>query len=56
MLFGLTNVSALFMNLMNRVFHPYVGEFLMVFIVDTRIYSKSKEEHNEYLGMVLRKP
>jgi len=51
--FGLTNAPAYFMDLMNRVFHPYLDKFVVVFIDDILVYSKSKEEHAEHLRIVL---
>ena len=54
-LFGLTNVPAAFMNLMNRVFDYYLDKFIIVFIDDILIYSKSKEEHTEHLTLVLQR-
>ena len=43
--FGLTNASAAFMDLMNRVFHPYLDQFIVVFIDDILVYSKDAQEH-----------
>ena len=47
--FGLTNAPALFMDLMNRVFQPYLDKFVVVFIDDILVYSKSHEEHEQHL-------
>ena len=52
--FGLTNAPAAFMDLMNRVFHPYLDKFVIVFIDDILVYSPSKEKHEEHLGIVLQ--
>ena len=51
--FGLTNASAAFMDLMNRVFRPYVDQFVVVFLDDILVYSKDRENHNTHLWIVL---
>ncbi|GJR92829.1 putative reverse transcriptase domain-containing protein [Tanacetum coccineum] len=51
--FGLTNAPAVFMNLMNRIFHEYLDKFVIVFIDDILVYSKSEEEHEQHLRIVL---
>ncbi|KAL0554279.1 hypothetical protein IC582_008196 [Cucumis melo] len=53
MSFGLTNASAAFMDLMNRVFKDFLDTFVIVFIDDILIYSKTEAEHKEYLHQVL---
>ncbi|GJV69938.1 putative reverse transcriptase domain-containing protein [Tanacetum coccineum] len=53
MSFGLTNTPAVFMDLMNRVCKLYLDKFVIVFIDDILIYSKSKQEHEEYLKLIL---
>ena len=52
--FGLTNAPAAFMALMNRVFQPYLDRFVIVFIDDILVYSRSAEEHTEHLRTVLQ--
>jgi hypothetical protein len=54
MSFGLMNVSAYFMYLMNSVFMPELDKFVMVFIDGIPIYSRSMEEHEEHLRIVLQ--
>jgi hypothetical protein len=49
MSFGLTNAPAYFMYLMNKVFMEYLDKFLVVFINDILVYSRSEEEHEEHL-------
>ena len=53
MSFGLTNAPASFMSLMNGTFKPYLNLFIIVFIDDILVYSKSKKEHEEHLRIVL---
>lgn len=53
MLFGLANASAIFMDLMNRIFHEFLDKFVLLFIDDILIYSKSEEEHDEHLSIIL---
>nr|GEV12423.1 copia protein [Tanacetum cinerariifolium] len=52
--FGFTNAPTLFMDLMNRVCKSYPDRFLIVFIDDILIYSKSKKEHEGHLKLILR--
>jgi hypothetical protein len=49
MSFGLMNAPTHFMYLMNSVFMPELDQFIMVFIDDILVYSKSKEEHEDHL-------
>ena len=53
MSFGLTNSPAAFMSLMNGIFKPYLDLFVIVFIDDILVYSKSRNEHEEHLRIVL---
>ncbi|KAL0554261.1 hypothetical protein IC582_008178 [Cucumis melo] len=54
MSFGLTNAPAVFMDLMNRVFREFLDTFVIVFIDDILIYSKTEAEHEEHLRMALQ--
>ncbi|GKE30992.1 putative reverse transcriptase domain-containing protein [Tanacetum coccineum] len=51
--FGLTNAHVVFMDFMNRVCKPYLDKFVIVFIDNILIYSKSKGEHEVYLRLIL---
>ncbi|GKA30379.1 putative reverse transcriptase domain-containing protein [Tanacetum coccineum] len=52
--FGLTNAPAVFMDLINRVCKPYLDRFVIVFIDDILIYSKSRKEHEGHHKLILR--
>ncbi|GMJ07598.1 hypothetical protein HRI_004429000 [Hibiscus trionum] len=52
--FGLTNAPAAFMDMMNRVFHKFLDRFVVVFIDDILVYSRTEEEHDEHLRLVLQ--
>ena len=52
--FGLTNSPVTFMDLMHKVFQPYLDQFIVVFVDDILIYSQSKEEHEDHLRVVLQ--
>ena len=54
MTFGLTNVPASFMDLMHRIFQPYLDQFVVVFVDDILIYSQSEREHEDHLGIILQ--
>ncbi|GJY15128.1 putative reverse transcriptase domain-containing protein [Tanacetum coccineum] len=51
--FGMTNAPAVFMDFMNRVCRPYLDKFVIVFIDDILIYSKTRKDHVEHLRLVL---
>jgi hypothetical protein len=55
MSFGLTNAPACFMYLMNKVFIEFLDKFMVVFIDDILVFSKTKKEHEEHLRLVLQK-
>ncbi|KAL4281883.1 hypothetical protein GQ457_03G019080 [Hibiscus cannabinus] len=52
--FGLTNAPATFMDLMNMVFHEYLDQFVVVFIDDILVYSRTEEDHDRHLLLVLQ--
>jgi hypothetical protein len=55
MQFGLTNAPAYFMYMMNKVFMEYLDKFVVVFIADILVYSRSEEKHEEHLRLVLQR-
>ena len=52
--FGLTNAPTAFMDLMNMVFKDYLYKFIIVFVDDILVYSRTKEEHVEHLKIILQ--
>ena len=52
--FRLTNAPAAFMGLMNRVFRPYLDQFVLAFIDDILVYSIDEQEHEQHLRIVLQ--
>ncbi|XP_065873647.1 uncharacterized protein [Euphorbia lathyris] len=52
--FGLTNAPAAFMAMMNKTFQPYLDHFVVVFIDDILVYSRTTEEHEQHLRIVLQ--
>ena len=52
--FELTNAPTTFKDLMHSVFEPYLDQFVMVFVNDILIYSKSEEEHEDHLRVILQ--
>ena len=53
MSFGLTNAPAAFIDLMNRVFKEYLDKFVIVFIDDILVNSRTMDEHELHLKIVL---
>jgi hypothetical protein len=53
--FGVTNAPATFMDLMHRVFQPYLDQFVVIFIDDILVYSRDKQKHAEHLRLILEK-
>jgi hypothetical protein len=52
--FGLTNAPTIFMHLMNGIFRNYLDKFVIVFLDDILVYSKSEEEHEHHVRLVLQ--
>jgi len=50
--FGVTNAPAIFMDYMNRIFHDYLDQFVVVFIDDILVYSRNKEEHEKHFAIL----
>ena len=53
--FGLTNAPAISTDMMNIIFREYLDMFVVVFIDDILIYSRTQEEHQEYLRIMLER-
>lgn len=53
-LFKLTNALTIFLDLINKVFHDYLDKFIVVFIDNISVYSKSHKEHKQYLRLFSR--
>jgi hypothetical protein len=54
MLFGLTNTPTLYQNFINNIFRKYLDDFVVAYLNDIFIYSKTKEKHIKYVTAILK--
>ena len=52
--FGLTNAPTTFFTLMNKIFHPYLDRFVVIYLNDIVVYSNMLEEHKQHLREVFK--